>query len=74
MERRNYTSNRQKVNIKIYDYRPITLLNIAHKISAVLLNKRFSVIVKKKKKMEQLNGTAQKNLIFKFYFYFYKFF
>jgi hypothetical protein len=51
VERRNYTSNRKKVDIKIYDYRPITPLSIAHKIFAILLNKRFSVIVKKKKRI-----------------------
>jgi len=52
MERRNYTSNREKVDIKIYDNRPITPRNIARKIFAILLNKRFSVIVKKKRKCQ----------------------
>jgi hypothetical protein len=45
MDYRNFTPNRQKGDIKIYNYRPVTLLNIAHKIFAILLNKRLSVIV-----------------------------
>jgi hypothetical protein len=40
-------SNRQKGDIKIYNYRPSTLLNIAHKIFAILLNKRLYDIIGK---------------------------
>ena len=52
-------SDRQKGDIKIYNYRPITLLNIAHKIFAILLNKTLSVIVEKKN-LEVSNGILPK--------------